>query len=118
MLRVNESRIVQVLDNVLSNAISFSPKQCKIKFILRRQDSDNTVVLDIIDSGPGIPETKLETVFERFYSERPSDERSGEHSGLGLSIARQIVSAHNGKLTAHNQPEGGACFRLALTLER
>ena len=107
MLRVNESRIVQVLDNVLSNAISFSPKQCKIKFILRRQDSDNTVVLDIIDAGPGIPETKLETVFERFYSERPSDERFGEHSGLGLSIARQIVSAHNGKLTAHNQPEGG-----------
>ena len=93
MLRVNESRIVQVLDNVLSNAISFSPKQCKIKFILRRQDSNNTVVLDIIDSGPGIPETKLETVFERFYSERPSDERFGEHSGLGLSIATNCKCA-------------------------
>jgi two-component system sensor histidine kinase ChvG len=117
MLRVNESRIVQVLDNVLSNAISFSPKRCTVKFILRRKESNNTIVLDIIDTGPGIPETKLETVFDRFYSERPSDERFGEHSGLGLSIARQIVSAHNGQLTAHNQFEGGACFRLVLPLE-
>ena len=117
MLRVNESRIVQVLDNVLSNAISFSPKRHTVKFILRRQESNNTIVLDIIDTGPGIPEKKLETVFDRFYSERPSDEKFGEHSGLGLSIARQIVSAHNGQLTAHNQPEGGACFRLALPLE-
>ena len=117
MLRVNESRIVQVLDNVLSNAISFSPKRCTVKFILRRQKSNSTIVLDIIDTGPGIPETKLEKVFDRFYSERPSDEKFGEHSGLGLSIARQIVSAHNGKLTVHNQLEGGACFRLVLPLE-
>ena len=117
MVRVNESRIVQVLDNVLSNAISFSPKRCSVKFILHRQESNNSVVLDIIDAGPGIPQTKLETVFERFYSERPVDEGFGEHSGLGLSIARQIVSAHNGQLTAHNQPEGGACFRLVLPME-
>ena len=117
MVRVNESRMVQVLDNILSNAISFSPKWCTVKFILRRQATNNTVVLDIIDAGPGIPETKLETVFDRFYSERPSDEKFGEHSGLGLSIARQIISAHNGQLTAYNEPEGGACFRLALPLE-
>jgi len=118
MVRINESRIVQVLDNVLSNAISFSSKRSSIKFILHRQESNNTVVLKIIDTGPGIPETKLETVFDRFYSERPNDERFGEHSGLGLSIARQIVNAHNGQLTAHNQAEGGACFRLVLRLER
>ena len=117
MVRVNESRLVQVLDNVLSNAISFSPKWQKVKFVLRRQATKNIVVLDIIDAGPGIPENKLETVFDRFYSERPSDEKFGEHSGLGLSIARQIVSAHNGQLTAHNQVEGGACFRLTLPLE-
>ena len=117
MVRVNESRIVQVLDNILSNAISFSPKRRTVKFILRRQSTNNTAFLDIMDNGPGIPETKLETVFDRFYSERPRDERFGEHSGLGLSIARQIISAHNGELTAHNKPEGGACFRLALPLE-
>ena len=117
MVRVNESRLVQVLDNVLSNAISFSPKWQEVRFILRRHATNNTVVLDIIDAGPGIPEKKLETVFDRFYSERPSDEKFGEHSGLGLSIARQIVIAHNGQLTAHNQAEGGACFRLILPLE-
>ena len=117
MVRINESRIVQVLDNVLSNAISFSPERRTVTFTLRRQTTNNTIVLDIIDTGPGIPETKLETVFDRFYSERPSDERFGEHSGLGLSIARQIMSAHRGQLTAHNQPEGGACFRLSLPLE-
>ena len=90
-LGVNESRMVQVLDNVLSNAISFSPKWCTVKFICAAEATRNTVVLDIIDAGPGIPETKLETVFDRFYSERPSDEKFGEHSGLGLSIARQII---------------------------
>jgi two-component system sensor histidine kinase ChvG len=104
-------------DNILSNAISFSPKWQVVKFVLRRHATNNTVVLDIIDAGPGIPENKLETVFDRFYSERPSDEKFGEHSGLGLSIARQIISAHNGQLTAHNQTEGGACFRLTLPLE-
>ena len=117
MLRVNESRMVQVLDNILSNAISFSPERCTVKFIMRRQVTNNTIVLDIVDEGPGIPETKLETVFDRFYSERPSGERFGQHSGLGLSIARQIINAHNGRLTARNLPEGGARFRLALPLE-
>ena len=110
--------MVQVLDNVLSNAISFSSKRRSVKFVLRHQATNNTIVLDIIDTGPGIPEKKLETVFDRFYSERPSDERFGQHSGLGLSIARQIVNAHDGHLTAHNQPEGGACFRMTLPLER
>ena len=79
----------------------------RLNLFLRRQATNNTIVLDIIDTGPGIPETKLETVFDRFYSERPSDERFGEHSGLGLSIARQIISAHNGQLTAHNQLREG-----------
>jgi len=117
MLRINESRLVQVLDNILSNAISFSPKHSTIVFKLRHKTKDRVVVLEIIDTGPGIPETKLETVFNRFYSARPSNEEFGEHSGLGLSIARQIVSAHSGQLTAHNWPKGGACFRLVLPVE-
>ena len=117
MLRINESRIVQVVDNILSNAISFSPKHGMVTFILHGKASDRTAVLEIMDNGPGIPETKLETVFDRFYSARPCSEKFGDHSGLGLSIARQIVDAHHGQLTAHNRPEGGACFRLALPLE-
>lgn len=117
MVRMNESRIVQVIDNVLSNAISFSPKQGAVQFVLSHDAADKMAVLDILDDGPGIPDSKLETVFNRFYSERPSGESFGEHSGLGLSIARQIVDAHNGKLTAANRLGGGARFRLVLPSE-
>ncbi|MGB1864601.1 MAG: ATP-binding protein, partial [Candidatus Puniceispirillum sp.] len=59
---------------------------------------------------------RLEAVFARFYSERPSGEAFGEHSGLGLSIARQIAEAHGGTLTAKNNDKGGACFTLTLPL--
>ncbi len=111
---MNESRIVQVIDNILSNAISFSPRFGTVKFVLCAKKRDRTVMLDIMDDGPGIPKTKLETVFARFYTERPSGEGFGEHSGLGLSIARQIVEAHKGQLSAHNRQNGGACFRLIL----
>ena len=117
MVRMNESRMVQVIDNVLSNAISFSPKGGIVQFILTADATRKNAVLEILDDGPGIPDAKLETVFDRFYTERPSGEGFGEHSGLGLSIARQIVDAHNGQLTAKNRPEGGACFRLILPLE-
>ena len=117
MVRMNQSRMVQVIDNVLSNAISFSPKGGMVRFILTADATRKRAVLDILDDGPGIPDAKLETVFDRFYTERPSGEGFGEHSGLGLSIARQIVDAHNGQLTAENRPEGGACFRLVLPLE-
>ena len=117
LVRVNESRVVQVIDNVLSNAISFSPKSGMVKFILTTDANRKSAVLEILDDGPGMPDSKLEKVFDRFYTERPSGEGFGEHSGLGLSIAQQIADAHNGRLTAENRPEGGACFRLVLPLE-
>ena len=114
MVAMNESRIVQVIDNILSNAISFSPRHGRVKFVLCNKKQDRTIVLNIMDDGPGIPEAKLETVFHRFYTERPSDEEFGKHSGLGLSIGRQIVEAHQGRLLARNRQEGGACFSLEL----
>ena len=70
------------------------------RFILTADATRKNAVLEILDDGPGIPDAKLETVFDRFYTERPSGEGFGEHSGLGLSIARQIVDAYNGQLTA------------------
>jgi two-component system sensor histidine kinase ChvG len=117
LVRMNESRIVQVIDNVLSNAISFSPKGGMVQVILTTDANRKSAVLEILDDGPGMPDSKLEKVFDRFYTERPSGEGFGEHSGLGLSIAQQIADAHNGRLTAENRPEGGACFRLVLPLE-
>ena len=71
-------------------------------------------ILAVQDRGPGIPAGRLEEVFNRFYSERPAGEAFGEHSGLGLSIARQIARGYGGDLTAAN--DEGACFTLTLPL--
>ena len=66
------------------------------------------------DRGPGIPVESLDSIFERFYSERPEGESFGRHSGLGLSISRQIVEAHGGTIHVESVPDEGSCFRLAL----
>jgi two-component system sensor histidine kinase ChvG len=70
----------------------------------------------VCDSGPGIPEDARDKVFQRFHSVRPEQEDFGNHSGLGLAIARAIAEAHDGTLTADNRPDGqrGACLRLRL----
>ena len=111
-----DGRIVQVLDNLLSNAASFSPKGAKIMFDLATDTSPSKAILQILDEGPGIPDNRLETVFHRFYSERPKSESFGNHSGLGLSIAKQIIEGHGGSLVASNRDTGGACFTLTLPL--
>ena len=73
---------------------------------LRRQGRQAVVAVE--DDGPGIPPDNLETVFQRFYTSRPKGAAFGGHSGLGLSIARQIVEAHNGRIWAENRtdPQG------------
>lgn len=113
-VQIHASRIVQILDNLLANAISFSPPGTPLTIGL--QADQDQLRFTLSDRGPGIPAGKLETVFDRFYSERPSDEAFGTHSGLGLSIARQIAEAHGGSLTARNRKKGGACFTLSLPL--
>jgi two-component system sensor histidine kinase ChvG len=95
-----ESRLVQVIRNLISNAVSFSPPGGVIRLAAVR-DGD-VVRITVADSGPGIPPGKLEAVFDRFYSERPEGEKFGTHSGLGLSISRQIVEMHGGTINAAN----------------
>mgnify|MGYP003331658862 CR=1 FL=1 len=82
---------MQVLHNLIGNARSFSPRGGRI--VVRVADADAMVELSVEDEGPGIPEANLENIFDRFYSERPKGEKFGQHSGLGLSISRQIVEA-------------------------
>jgi len=112
-----EDRLVQVFRNLIANAISFSPPGGTIRLsLLRRGDR---VLVGVEDDGPGIPEGKAEAIFERFYSERPQSEQFGIHSGLGLSISRQIVEAHGGTIRAENRqgPDGaviGARFIVIL----
>jgi len=71
--------------------------------VLRGREIGGMVEIAVEDQGPGIPEGKLENVFDRFYSERPQGERFGTHSGLGLSISRQIVEALRGRISAENR---------------
>ena len=96
-----EGRLVQVFRNLIVNAISFSPPSAAIHIGARREG--DAVAVTIEDHGPGIPENKLEAIFERFYSERPPGEKFGTHSGLGLSISKQIVEAHRGTIRAENR---------------
>lgn len=95
-----EGRLVQVLRNLLGNARSFSPANGHIT--LRGHAAGGLVELQVEDEGPGIPEARLEHIFDRFYTERPEGERFGTHSGLGLSISRQIVEALKGTISAEN----------------
>ena len=96
-----EDRLVQVLRNLIGNAQSFSPPGGRIT--LHAAPVGNEVEIAVEDEGPGIPEGMLESIFDRFYSERPQGERFGQHSGLGLSISRQIVEALKGRIGAENR---------------
>jgi len=119
VVRGVEGRIVQVFRNLLGNALSFSPPHGTVKVTARPAGPMMEVVVE--DEGPGIPEQKLEGIFERFYSERPSGERFGQHSGLGLSISRQIVEGLRGRISAENIRDAsgavtGARFTVLLAI--
>jgi len=96
-----EGRLVQVLRNLIGNAESFSPENGRIT--LRAREAGDKIEITVEDKGPGIPEARLEHIFDRFYSERPQGESFGQHSGLGLSISRQIVEALKGRIIAENR---------------
>lgn len=115
----------QVFRNLIDNARSFSPQGGTVRISARRDDGDpaRPVRVRVEDDGPGIPPDNLETVFERFYTARPKGAAFGGNSGLGLSIVRQIVEAHGGRVWAENRPGpdgavAGARFEVALPAAR
>ena len=101
LVQAVEGRLVQVLRNLIGNARSFSPWNGTV--VLAAREMGALIEISVMDEGPGIPESKLEHVFDRFYSERPVGEQFGQHSGLGLSISRQIVEALKGQISAENR---------------
>ena len=109
--------LARVFQNIIDNAISFSPPDGEVRVSLHTEQSgDNSIaVIHIDDQGPGIPPENLESIFERFYTERPPGAEFGSNSGLGLSICKQIVEAHHGQVWAENQ-DGGGGARFVVTL--
>ncbi|MEM9060095.1 MAG: stimulus-sensing domain-containing protein [Pseudomonadota bacterium] len=97
-----EGRLAQVVTNLLGNALSFSPSGSTIT-VTGEKLKGGRVRVAVEDEGPGIPPDNLQSIFERFYSERPDTEAFGSHSGLGLSISRQIIEAHGGEIWAENR---------------
>jgi two-component system sensor histidine kinase ChvG len=119
VVRGLDGPLAQVFRNVLENAVSFSPKGGEIKIMAT--PTDGRAIITIDDQGPGIPEENLETVFRRFYTERPASHGFGKNSGLGLSISRQIVEVHGGRIFASNLRDDtgkvtGARFTIELPL--
>jgi two-component system, OmpR family, sensor histidine kinase ChvG len=109
-----DMRLERVLTNLIDNALSFSPAGEPVQIVGDR--IMDYVVVRIMDSGPGVPVEQREAIFNRFYSNRPENEGFGQHSGLGLAIARNILEGHNGRIEAIDRPDGkpGACFELSL----
>ena len=98
-----------------------SPEGADVRLTVRRDETDLERPLRVLveDDGPGIPSENLETVFQRFYTSRPKGTAFGSNSGLGLSIVRQIVEAHGGRVSASNRTDAagavvGARFEVAL----
>lgn len=112
-------RLRQVLENLLSNALIYSPEQTSV--IVRIQDSPaftdppTKISIQVIDQGCGIPEKELSAIFEPFYESSRTTTGAGG-TGLGLSLAKSIIGRHKGTLTATNRPEGGAIFEITLPL--
>ena len=111
-----EARLMLVIDNLLDNAVSFSPDGGLVQ--ITATVANDEVLLSVEDEGPGVPEEERETVFRRFHSVRPEQEAFGKHSGLGLAIARSIVEGHQGRIVIADREDAlrGARFDVYLPL--
>ena len=112
--QVDPDKIMRVLVNLLSNAFKFTPSGGQVRCTLRAIAAADRVVLEVADSGPGIPAEERATVFERFRQLAGGSTRRFGGTGLGLAIARDFVGLHGGEISAGEGPEGGALFRVVL----
>lgn len=114
-LALDPQRIEQVLNNLVNNALRYSPENQPIE--LRLVYDSQYVQLTVRDHGPGIPAEELPYIFDRFYKGDKSRVRSNGGTGLGLSISQKLAETHGGDLVVENHPQGGAVFTLNLPVE-
>lgn len=111
----HDTRLGQVINNLIDNAASFVPER-NGKVSIELQRDAKSIFLMVEDNGPGVQAENVDRIFERFYTDRPESEGFGQNSGLGLSISRQIIEAHAGTITVKNRTDGqtGARFTVVL----
>jgi two-component system sensor histidine kinase ChvG len=109
----DKSRLARVLDNIVDNAISFSPPDGLVEIVATAVGPKALVVVE--DEGPGVPREAREAIFNRFHSMRPEDEAFGRHSGLGLAIAKAIVEGHDGRICVEDRHDGRSGARFVIS---
>lgn len=107
-------RLARAIDNLIDNAISFSPDGGLVTIVATRLGAD--VVARVDDEGPGVPGEAREEIFARFHSLRPDGEAFGRHSGLGLAIARAIIDGHGGRIDVHDRDDAPTGARFVVSL--
>ena len=115
-VRGDRRRLAQVIDNLISNAIKFSPNGGAVDLNLERRDG--IVVLEVADQGIGIAESERERLFERFFRARSALDRQIPGTGLGLYISKAIVEAHGGRIEARSVEGEGSAFVVELPVDR
>jgi signal transduction histidine kinase len=111
-VRLNATKISRVLDNLLSNALRYTPQGGRVVVTAGR--SKDGVQVTVEDNGPGFDVDDIPRLFEQFYRGEQARSRATGGAGLGLAIARGIVEAHDGRIWAENVPDGGACIGFYL----
>jgi signal transduction histidine kinase len=114
--RADREKMQQILINLLTNAVKFTPRGGRIAVRARRDASDRLVLVDVSDTGIGIPPEKLASVFEAFVQVQSEQSRRVEGTGLGLAISRDLARGMGGDLTASSEPGAGSTFTLHLPL--
>jgi two-component system sensor histidine kinase ChvG len=107
-----KARLARAIDNIVDNAISFSPEGGLVEIGAVHVDSE--VLVSVEDEGPGVPESAREEIFRRFHSLRPEGEDFGRHSGLGLAIAKATVEGHDGTIRIEERGDGRSGARFVL----
>jgi two-component system sensor histidine kinase ChvG len=108
----HDSRLAQVVNNLIDNAVSFSPEGGTVTVAV--ETTEDKIITTVTDEGPGI-RGDISRIFQRFYTDRPDGEHFGDHSGLGLAISKQIIDAHRGTIVAANRTDrSGAVFTVTL----
>jgi signal transduction histidine kinase len=115
IISADEHRLRQVLVNLLSNAVKFTPEEGQIT--IRTALINHEALIEVSDTGPGISEEDLPFLFDRFYRADASRHRDSGGSGIGLTIVKLIIDAHQGRIDVQSLPGEGATFRIILPLK-